>query len=283
MNLFKLLLFFSGVSASLFPSLSRSFVSKSNRAISQPHVNGLLRRSRFSSIPDKTFNDLINSGALDSNDQSILKSHLSEMNTNIQSCPLIIPDDNIDCNYERLLEIGDIASILKAYKSHLMNFDSIPKNKDFYLIFLDTPEGNEIIQTYFKHRTFEKMRQMGILTYEEIYKAAVLRSNYFVANIAIKHLVAEVEYKAYTDHLYDSTNIDIKHSVAEAENKAYTDYLSDSKWTFTKEMLRGSPLGIFETFPSWNVFLKAINELSDDCQDLSRQDFLEYSLIFNPR
>ena len=43
---------------------------------------------------------------------------------------------------------------------------------------------------YFKHRTFEKMRQMGNLTYEEFIKAAVLKVIIFVANIAIKHLVA---------------------------------------------------------------------------------------------
>ena len=244
MNLFKLFLFLSSASACIIPLIpltSRSLLSQRNRAISQSRINGFLRRSRFDSVPDKKFNGLIKSGALDSNDQSILKSQLSEINMNLNDQNRqMIPRETNMFNYESLLEIGDINSILKAYKSHLINFDYIPKNKNFYLIFLDTPEGNEIIQMYFKHRTFEKMRQMGTLTYEEIYKAAVLRSNYFVANIVIKHLVAEVEYKAYTD------------------------YLSDSKWMFSKEMLRGSPFGIFEMFPSWNVFLKTINELSED-------------------
>ena len=31
-----------------------------------------------------------------------------------------------------------------------------------------------------------------------------MRSNYFVANIAIKHLITEVENEAYTDNLGDS-------------------------------------------------------------------------------
>ena len=235
MNLFKLFLFLSSASACIIPLISRSLVSQRNRANIQPRINGFLRQSRIASVPDKTSNGLINSGALDSNDQSILKSQLSKMNMNT-----MILRDKIDCDYERLLEVSDITCILEAYKRNLIDFDYVPKKKDFFLIFLDTAEGNEIIQMYFKYRTFEKMRQMGILMYEEIYKATVLRSNYFVANIAIKHLVAE------------------------AENKANTDDLSDSKWIFTKEMLHGSPFSIFETFPLRNEFLKTINELSDD-------------------
>lgn len=251
MNVINVLIFLSGVSASLYHSVNRGLLSKAaTRLIS--HNGGLaagmpllFNRAAFSNVPEnsgKRFISMTTSRSSESNEQSCLSIQRLALKNNEK--------------YEMLLANRHFIVITQAYERNEIDYTYIPDADKFYLVLLDMkgPEGNKILQKYFEHRTFDKMCDMGVFDYKDLMVAAAKRKNYYIANLAVKNLAARA-------------------------NNEYYPELCDCIWVYNREYLRTTPLAVLEIFPGWRNFLDNMNRVLSE-NDKQTLMFFLHNVIY---
>ena len=178
MNLIIAFIFLSGASAALYHSVNRGLLSKAaTRLISQ--------NSRIAAGSSLHLNRAAFSTFTEFSGKSILgKDFIMKIDSKFY-CKMINNE-----NYKNLLSNRDYFGIAQAYERNQIDYTYIPKVEKFYLVLLDMigPEGHQILQKYFEHRTFDKMYDMGVVDYNDLLIEAYNRKNYYIADLAALRL-----------------------------------------------------------------------------------------------
>ena len=215
MKLVAVIFLLSSVSAALWPILARQMALECNRKILKSNGNVPDLQESFKpclpmSSPEFEYHDipplhyLLPVSYCDSikDAKESLKRRLNAEKVRDVISSLENPPQNFDWrNYERMLVTTDHSKILEAYKNGVIDFSYVPRKERFDKVLLDmnSAEGNAIIQKYFESGAFEEMRQMGLVKYSDIIESAILRNNYFVANLAFDYMIEAMKKEIDSD------------------------------------------------------------------------------------
>ena len=230
MNLINVLLWASGTSAAVLPIIARQMAVEANRKAKQINDGDINFESQLlfnvPKLPDFRIPALriplpiafCDSGKGDSANAKKASKHLLKQRLKAQTSRILsLLDDNeyqssynghlVRQLYEAMLDQEDHSGLTEAFKNDEINFSYIPRQNHFYRVFLDfesSAEGNKIIQKYFESGTFEKMRQLGLIKYIDIIEYAMIKNNYFVANLALDHMIAAM-HKEIDNEKFDES------------------------------------------------------------------------------
>ena len=108
--------------------------------------------------------------------------------------------------YESMLDHedhSDLIEALKMTKSISNGFqDKAISTAGFFWILNPSTEGNKIIQKYFESGTFEKCVKLGLIKYIDIIEYAMIKNNYFVANLALEYMIAAMHKEIDNEKLW---------------------------------------------------------------------------------
>ena len=210
MKLIAVIILLSSVSTAFWPILARQMALECNRKILKSNGN----------VPElqESFKPCVSSSSLEYHDipplhyllpvsycdsiKDAKESFKRRLNTEKVRDVIERPSQNFNWrSYERMLVTRDHSKILEAYKNGAIDFSYVPRKERFDKVLLDmnSAEGNAIIQKYFEAGTFEEMRQMGLVKYADIIESAMLRNNYFVANLALDYMIAAIKKEIDSD------------------------------------------------------------------------------------
>ena len=256
MNLINVLLWASGASAAVLPIIARQMAVEANRKAKQLNEGEINfeKRSLFNvpklsdvRIPELRIPLTIsfcdsgkddNTGAKKGS-KNLLKQRLKAQNSRILS---LLDEHKHQSNYnayfirqlyEKMLDDEDHPGLTEAFKNDEINFSYIPRQSHFYCVFLNfesTTEGNKIIQKYFESGTFEEMRQLGLIKYIDIIEYAVIKNNYFVANLALEYMIAAMH--------------------KEIDNEKF----DESEWRINPQIFKDYGFKHLEQFPAYKIY-----------------------------
>ena len=171
MNFIKLFISLSCVSAAFVPKLSRSLAVKFNRLKGQERGDHSEFHAQFSLPQMPSIPNPLPIAFCDS----------------LPKNPVIYEPDSI----EILLEKKEFNALFDLQVKCAIDFNDIPKTKDFYRILTDRNCINceKIMKGYFDSGLIDDMVKLGSISYQDIVDCALENDNFFVANLALDRLI----------------------------------------------------------------------------------------------
>ena len=171
MNFIKLFISLSFVSAAFVPKLTRSLTVELNRLKGHERGDHSNFQAQFSLSQMPSIHNPFPIAYCDS----------------LPKNPVIYEPDNID----KLLEKKEFNALSDLHVKSAIDFNHMPKTKDFYRILTDRNCINceKFMKGYFGSGVIDDMVEMGWLKYQDIVDCALENDNYFVANLALDRLI----------------------------------------------------------------------------------------------